>query len=971
MRHTSIATHVLRVLLPCLVLIAAVLSTSPSLAATTSSTLGTVIGTVIDQKNALPIAGAKVTLMSSGETRGSATTDSFGNFTIDNIASGSYTVSIRAKGYAPSVIQNLVVGAGATVTVNAAMIAAVNTSNVRTLGTVTVTAGALATATTITQTVNVQNIANTGQVRFAQALSTLPAINLTTSSSPGDDVSINIRGFGSSETATLLDGRPVGPLGVLAPDTYDFANSPLTGLEGVDVTYGSGALGLYGSDTIAGAVNMHLLNPSTTPQYIFQQQVGNNGILSSALDLTGTEGKFGYVAAGGVSGIHGVLNGDIAQTARPELLAPGAVNPPFDCSNSSGNDVSQCNLAATTYDVGQETKLNDLLGRMRYSFSGATSLTVSAYATNWWSNSTGNGDNDYLPFATRLGQINQTPPIVPGVGAPGGCLTSAGKPGYLVVTKPVEWNNEGQPTTAPVPVPTLPPGMACFTANQWATSSYGPDGGGAGRQRGVAMQDYDSRFTTMIGKNNNVVLDYYVNNYQYNKDSSLSAGLAADGLKLGTPVFGDQYLTHGYLLSDDIVGLNNDLGIGYAILNQNQFGQQLVAVSTNPVTGQPNFEFQPAFTPAIFREDSFFLRDTHEFGERWSGFLNAWVKRSNVTDKTTFDPRVSGQYRPDSNDVLRLTYGHSDGPPAPQLESTGALFQPSPGSSLTNVSCIPGSNTLPTGGGNPNLKSETADDYELGFGHRFEQDSNIQVNAYVTTVADELFGATQPLLAYGLSHVTFGPTTLPLYLTKLIDQGCLPPGTTDLTATYPFLGVATTYNVANELARGIDINGRYRMEPWAYIDYGWSAESSQQFNIPDSILMNNVTIFNGGQQTGLPVHQATLSLDLQPDGFEFRIDNYYTSINNSLDRTSYWYSNAFLSHPFDNGKLIATIGGYNIFNQAVQTYGLIGEGVPVVTNQFAPPAPFTGLGQNLAGIASNERFGIQPAQLSLTLTAKM
>lgn len=905
---------------------------------------GTVIGTVVDQRNALPIVAAKVTLLNNGATAGSSASDAFGNFAIDNVVAGTYSLNIHAKGYAPSSIQNLVVRAGTTVTVNAALIQATNISSVRSMGTVTVSANALASATTITQIVNVQNIAQTGQIRFVNQLATLPSINMATSSSPGDDVTINIRGFGSSETASLLDGRPVGPLGVDAPDVFNFTDSPIAALENLDVTYGSGAQGLYGSDTIAGAVNMHLLNPSSTPQYAFQQQVGGDGILSSALDLTGTAGKFGYVAAGGVSGLHGVLNGLIFQSARPANLSPGAANPPFACSNVNGNDVSACNDAAETYYVGQEDKLSTLLGRLRYSFSGATALTVSGYTAVQWANSTGNGDNDFVPYNTRLGQIQQTAPD---------CTTGSGAPGYTVVTKPVI--NQ----------------TACYTAQQWANVSYGPDGGGAGRQRGTSMRDYDARFTTKVGSNNDIAVDYYVNNYLFNKDSSLAGGIGDNGLKLGTPVFQDSYNTHGYLISDDITGLNNDFGFGYALLNQLQAGEQLVAVSTDPVTGAPNFAFQPSFTSAIFRTGSFFVRDNHEFGERFSGFLNAWVKKSNVTGKTTFDPRVSAQYRPDSNDVLRLTFGHSDGPPAPELKSTGALFQPNPGSSLTNVSCFPGSNTLPTSGGNPNLTSETADDYELGIGHRFAQDTNIQVNAYITNVTNSLFGATQPLLAYGLSNVSFAPGALQNYLSHLINQGCLPPGTTDLTATYPFLGVNTTYNAADLLARGVEINGRLRVAPRAYFDYGWYVESSQQTNIPATILMNNFTLVNGGQQNGIPLHQAQISLDVQPGPFEIHIDNFYTDGNNPYDRPAYWFSNAWISRPFNNGREIITLGGTNIFNQATKTYGFIGDGQPQRVNPFAPAVPFNGLAQNLAGLASNEEFGLQPAQLTVTLTARM
>jgi outer membrane receptor for ferrienterochelin and colicin len=75
----------------------------------------------------------------------------------------------------------------------------------------------LASATTITQSLDITDLIRTGQLRVADQLRTLPALNFSTSSSPGDDATVNLRGFGSTETATLLDGHPVGPLGVLNP----------------------------------------------------------------------------------------------------------------------------------------------------------------------------------------------------------------------------------------------------------------------------------------------------------------------------------------------------------------------------------------------------------------------------------------------------------------------------------------------------------------------------------------------------------------------------------------------------------------------------------------------------------------------------------------------------------------------------------------------------------------------------------
>jgi outer membrane receptor protein involved in Fe transport len=129
--------------------------------------------------------------------------------------------------------------------------------------------------------------------------------------------------------------------------------------------------------------------------------------------------------------------------------------------------------------------------------------------------------------------------------------------------------------------------------------------------------------------------------------------------------------------------------------------------------------------------------------------------------------------------------------------------------------------------------------------------------------------------------------------------------------------------------------------------------------ISDNILLNNPTVVNGAQLPGIPLHQASLSLDVAPAPWEFRIDNYYVGTNNALNRPAYWHSNAFLSRSFGKDSLL-TLGGTNIFNSAVQTYGLIGLGTAPITNALSLVSP-----------SPSEEFGLAPAQLTLTFQKKI
>jgi hypothetical protein len=123
--------------------------------------------------------------------------------------------------------------------------------------------------------------------------------------------------------------------------------------------------------------------------------------------------------------------------------------------------------------------------------------------------------------------------------------------------------------------------------------------------------------------------------------------------------------------------------------------------------------------------------------------------------------------------------------------------------------------------------------------------------------------------------------------------------------------------------------------------------------------MNNPTVINGGQLYGIPLHQGTFSLDVAPGPWEFRIDNYYVGGNNSYNRGGYWHSNAFVSRSFNHGKTLLTLGGTNIFNNAVETYGYLGYGLIPASNSFNPGLQ-----------PATELFGLAPAQLTLTLQQK-
>ena len=898
--------------------------TAPAAAVPPAAEGASIAGLVVDRFSALPIAGATVELRGGRAPASSTLTDGAGRYSF-TIPPGLYTVTFRATGYEGVENDGVAIPSGTSATVNVSLsVASTGTkTSLTTIGHVSANAHTLSAATSITRVVSLQDLSAAGQIRIGDALGTLPATNFSTSSSVGDDATVNLRGLGVDETASLLDGHPVGPLGV-GTGGFNFSLGPAFGLSELDITYGSGAQGLFGSDTIGGAINYVTLSPTTAPHFSFQQQVGGFGILSTGATATGTFDKLGYAFALGRLGEYGdFFPHSAAQSARPNNVLGESANPNGACAGGKdlksapdAFDVSPCNLGANTYAVSQNTEQSIGLAKLDYAFSAETHFRVTAYGALQWSDSTGNGDNDFLPYSTRLGQITS---------GKTNCTTPAGKGGYQVVTDPIAGTT------------------ACYTAQQFTTATSGPDGGGAGRQRSTTMRDYNFAFTTKAGPNN-ITVSAFANNYQFWKDSSLAGGVAADGSLLGTPTYADYYNTQGYLLSDEIERGRDTLGFGYTLYHQLQNGVEDDASGVSP-----------HIPTAYFGEGSFFIRNNYRFNDKLSVFLNAWVKRSSVTDKTTFDPRATVQFRPTHEDVVQLTYGRSDGAPSPKLKLAGAAEASDPGASLTSVLCT-GYNDV-TSAGDPNLQAETADDFEVGYGHRFNQDSNVQLNGYVTSVGNQLFSASEPLLQYGLGNVSFVPGALATYLNRLQTQ-CPGAGITAANV-YNYLSVSTTYNAAHALARGLEFSGRQRFAHIAYIDYGYYVQSSTQSGITDPILVSNPTVVNGAQISAIPLHQASLSLDVAPGPWEFRLDNYYVGNNNPLNRPAYWHSNAFVSRNLGHGTLV-TLGGTNIFNNAVQDYGYIGLGTAAITNAASASSP-----------TPSERFGLAPAQLTLTLQQRI
>lgn len=880
-----------------------------------------VTGVVLDAGSGLPIAGATVDLQHGNTNAGETKTAGDGSYRFANEPEGIYTVVILARGYQGARSSDLVLTRGQRVVQYQVALARTSSdqSQLKTIGSVTVGGHAsLQTTTTINRGVDPAILQSENYMRVGDALATVPGLNMGTSSAVGDDSSISIRGFNPNETATLLDGHPIGPIGAhggsnsVGGGGFDYQDSPFWGIRNTQAVFGSGATGLYGASTIAGAIDFQTLNPTRTPHAEITQGFGDDGHMMTGVQATGTFGNLGFALAHGVQGTSGMF--------FPQQVKQGG---------DLGTNLTSANAAASTYSMSGNYQLRNDLLKLEYHFDPTTTLQLAGYSATSWDDKSGNGDTDFNTYDYMLysaqqslaGNNNQTTVT----GANGNTFTCTGS--IAVVTDAA-------------------PNGACLSPQQYANAASGPAGGGTGPWQAIRNQDYHARLTKSIG-NNSVTLDQYYDNYVIDYNRSI-AGFDLTGDKdpscnCYSGFFNTNFWkTNGFLASDEVSLGNNDVTVGFYRQHQNH----LHDVYNGP---QKGINWLPTYT---LTQNAYFLRDQYEVNRQLSLYGDLWFKSSNAAKGTSFDPRFTVMYRPTNSDVLRFTAGHSDSVPDPAIVYSPTVFN----TNINAITLCPGGKLNIATGGNPTLQAETATDFEGSYGHKFGAGAQVQVDLYRTNEQNALFGGIIPFSQLGV-------TADPAYLAQVFGKmqsicGIANPTINNLTAS-------TTYNAAQARYQGVELSGSMYVAPGLQIEGDYDVQSAAYLGVPDDILASNYAIINGGQIAGVPLHKADVSLIFQnPRGFGARLDEHYIGDNNSYNRPAFWFANASVSK--DVGPLTLNFGANNLFNNAAQQWGYIGLGTYSPVNNVAgnPQAYPNALAE------AQEEFGLPFRQLWFSLTRR-
>jgi hypothetical protein len=891
--------------------------------AQTANDTAAIVGSVIDIQNGLPVSGAMLSLSTGSHVAATATTNASGIATFVNEAPGIYHIDIRAQGYGTGRSDDIVVSPGpgkATVRLTLQRSSLSTGSSLRQIGRVSSSTqrSQLQSTSTITQNISTERLQRENYARVGDSLYTLPGVNLgSQDSAVGDDLYLNVRGIGDSESAVLLDEHPIGPFGA-GGSSFNLQLTPFWGLKNVDVIYGSGSEALYGTDALAGAIDLQTLSPTRTPQANFTQGFGNQGKSETAVTSTGSFGRVGYALESSVQGTYG-------QFKPAAILQSGFL--------ANSQDFSGAGIAAAgaLYGVSANYLLRDNLAKLTYSFSPKTNLALQYYTSSSIDDKTGNGDNDAFGADYSLNQVVSGPLLAGGPGS----LVPLGGTGGPTPCAPVGANN-----VASIPV-TTNKGVTCLAPSQYALATSGPAGGGGGRWQWDSLRDATLKLDHQFAGNNNFAATMYTDSYEiattrYPKTQS------------------QRYKTFGIQLSDDVITATNDFGVGYFSPHQQEAGDQVKSAETgllvaNPTLGQST--------------TNFFLRDNLQVSNAFSVFSNLWIKQSSVTNSTLLDPRLSLVFRPTKNDVVRLTGARaSNVPDIGLLQGATSFSQPG----AVNVTCnsLTGLGSIPS----VDLVPETAKSLELAVGHRFYGDSQIQVAAYDENIGEQLVGTSVALATVPQFLTDPGFLgQLQGYLSKFNSQCGLKLTTAQQLAA--ITSVSGTLNATNGQYRGIEISGRARANRHVYFDYTYDLQSALYQGLNASTLLQAPNLVNGVQRQGIPLQKASLGVDISDTrGLEFRLDGFYVGINNGYDRPAYTFFNGGISKTFRTGTTL-TIGVQNVFNSASQSYGLIGDGVyypynPVYAAANAP-VPTTGLTNG------NEEFGLAPRSILFAVSQRV
>ena len=664
-------------------------------------------GAVIDAATGLPLSNVSITAL--GPEKAHAVSDGRGAFVLRELRPGLYTLEARTSGYVVTTSDPVAVGLADIANVTLALQRVADPNATRVIGrTSTTAARSLQSAGVIYRNVSAESLANGGVYRTVDALRLLPGVNFggndvgggSDTAAFGDDIRLNVRGIGSLETSTLIDGHPIAG-GLNKGYNYDL--SPVFGLRDVQVIYGSGSQMFYPVNAIGGIIDMRTLEPTPERAFNLSQTYGTFTKLATTLQATGTTpGKLGYAVAVGTQGIDGPIR-------HTSLYQPA----------TSADPSNPALVPAATYDDDGAFVTRGALAKLRFELAERTHLTTSFLTSYQFDNKTANGDNDFIPYEYAF--------------AEGSALLA----------------NKTAKDKCPVGSFTMKgQSISCQTPAQYAGFNTGWAGAGPGFQI-YRSNDYHIRLDHAKRVGGDVSVDFFTNRLAHYYDRIYQLPYATVPGDSGYD-YTESATATGATFTDEFTTERNTFALGYTWTNS-----AFVYDKTYP--NQTKADLQ---TNAITHDGAYFLRDAVQLSRvPVTAYGTVWFKHSTVTNTSATDPRISLIYQ-GRNDVIRIGGGGTMTQPyASNLYTPFSSKLPakvtsswSGGNSVNSIGSL----------SNAALQPERGFDQDFSIGHRWAGDSQTQITLYNANVFNKIYSYTVPLSLFGTSFIS--PADLQPYI---------------------------------------------------------------------------------------------------------------------------------------------------------------------------------------------------------------
>ncbi|MGH7737764.1 MAG: TonB-dependent receptor domain-containing protein [Candidatus Tyrphobacter sp.] len=687
---------------------------------------GTVSGTVTATDGG-PLADALVDLR--GPSSYSTHTDATGTFTIDSVAPGIYAVTVSKADY-QSASDTIAVVDGQSQHLSISL-ALASFSNLVTIAHQTTRGAHFNASPAAVNVVPAEAFENQGSPQVRDVLNEIPGIQISypgassAATAAGAITVPTIRGAGSYETASLVDGHP------LAVEDYgDFVTSFLSSymFGYVDIIKGPGATAPEVNYAINGTVDFQTKDPTLalTPDY----QFGYTSIGGTVANfgVSGTTGRLGFVFAVSEINDPSVMNG------KRVLIDPSGwylQNNEFGTSllgdatytqvpnTEASIQTGYSELACCFTEQGYLDDANELV-KLVYHITPTTHVTFTYLGVQAYSDQTGNVGN----------ATNAT--FNPASGGPGYTGSLAPGPHQVLFLYPANDETDNEPMLEGEIGTSI--GNDTILARYYHTLIDREVTAGEFSQFSGAATNYPYPLTVYgVDKPSGTVYNgyattlYNANYFRESEEDKLNGWSFEWDHPFGQ---GDNFTL--------AVDQTHTTGVDYEL---ESFGPNVTLPAGSSqifTTGQARAQFY--LTPELQATIADYLntyRSTYPISCPFAfGFSNCNIDGSNVTFATTStshnDPRVALEFRPRPNLAIRLSAGSAIAPPYLGLleQITAPVASYSAGTGIATLSKNSGQ-----------LKPETAFGYDLGASWRVGGgETVVSGDIYLNNLFNHYFG---------------------------------------------------------------------------------------------------------------------------------------------------------------------------------------------------------------------------------------